>query len=172
MGETTTINIPELTKGQKYHAFITHNSESEHEVSIQLLQYLDERGFQCCHADRDFMPGTAIVKNLTEAINTSLRVFAVVSPEFLNSNWCTYQMILALNESIERGYQVLIPILYNIRPDSDLLPDYFMSMTCLQYADTHFGEKLVHAIICEYRTLSVLLVLTVLLFRLISFIDD
>ncbi|KAI0208276.1 Serine/threonine-protein kinase ppk4 [Lamellibrachia satsuma] len=156
MGETTTINIPELTEGQKYHAFITHNSESESEVSIQLLQYLDERGFQCCHADRDFMPGTAIVENLNEAITTSLRVIAIVSPEFLNSNWCTFQMTFAVNESIERGYQVLIPILYNIRPNSDLLPDYFMSMTCLQYADTHFGEKLVHAIIYQRPHVKIL----------------
>ncbi|KAI0216161.1 hypothetical protein LSAT2_031799 [Lamellibrachia satsuma] len=144
MGETSDVNIPELTKGQEYHAFITHNSESEGKVSRSLYTALTDKGFKCCHADINFTPGIPIVTNIIMAVNASRRVIAIVSPEFLKSDWCLFETISTLNESNDRGRQVMIPVLYNMDPE--LLPAYMKSMTYLENTDKNFMVKLTRAI--------------------------
>ena len=150
MGETSDVNIPELTKGQEYHAFITHNSESEGKVSRSLYTALTDKGFKCCHADINFTPGIPIVTNIIMAVNASRRVIAIVSPEFLKSDWCLFETISTLNESNDRGRQVMIPVLYNMDPE--LLPAYMKSMTYLENTDTNFMVKLTRAISCELKS--------------------
>jgi len=142
-------NIPELQEGQAYHAFIIHNSETERDVSLQLYEDLKKKGYKCSHADLDFQPGTSVVANITNTINVSRRVIAIVSPQFLESTWCQLEMVSTINLSYDRDRQMLIPILYNINPDTDRLPTEIKSMTYLEYKDTHFWKKLTDALVSE-----------------------
>ena len=149
MGECA--KIPKLQDGQTYHAFIIHNSETERDVSLQLYEDLTDKGYKCCHADLDFQPGTRVVANIMNTINESRRVIAIVSPQFLESSWCNLEMVTTINLSYDRDRQLLIPILYNINPDTDKLPADIKSMTYLEYKDTHFWKKLTDALVSEYN---------------------
>lgn len=147
MGECD--NIPALQEGQAYHAFIIHNSETERDVSIQLHSDLTNRGYTCCHADLNFQLGNTIVANIVTNIEKSRRVIAIISPQFLKSGWCKFEMASTLNLSYDRDRQILIPILYNIKPDTDVLPAEIKSMTYLEYNDPNFWKKLTDALVLD-----------------------
>ena len=150
MGESA--HIPSLQDGQAYHAFIVHNSVTEREVSLRLYEDLTARGYRCCHADLDFQPGTKVITNILTTIIKSRRVIAIVSPQFLESGWCKFEITNALNFSYDHDQQILIPVLYNINLDAVQLPTEIKSMTYLEYNDPNFWKKLTDALNSEYRT--------------------
>ena len=145
-------NIPTLQDGQTYHAFIVHNSVTERAVSLRLYEDLTARGYKCCHADLDFQPGTKVVTNILTTIIKSRKVIAIVSPQFLESSWCKFEITNALNFSYDHDQQVLIPVLYNINLDTVQLPTEIKSMTYLEYNDPNFWKKLTDALTSEYTT--------------------
>ena len=46
------------------------------------------RTFKCCVHERDWIPGNSINSNILDSVNLSRRTLILLSPHFLQSNYC------------------------------------------------------------------------------------
>ncbi|XP_068751430.1 uncharacterized protein [Montipora capricornis] len=99
---------PEVDYEAIYDVFICYSNKDATWVK-ELLAELEKRHFTCCIDFRDFVPGAAIVDNISQAIYYSRKTIAVLSPDFVNSNWCNHELKRALTRI--RSHQV-VPIVY------------------------------------------------------------
>lgn len=79
----------------EYDAFIIY-SDSERKWAEELVSYLEssESRLKICVHDRDFIAGNDIVKNIIETIDKSRKVIALLSDNFLKSDWCMQEIHL------------------------------------------------------------------------------
>ncbi|XP_070574190.1 uncharacterized protein [Ptychodera flava] len=100
---------------RKYDAFVSvkgDTAEEEFVYKVLLPTLEEEHGFHLCVHHRDFTIGEAIVENIVTAIRESRRTILVLSPSFVESEWCDYELALAHTEMISLR-QKLIPIMFD-----------------------------------------------------------
>ncbi|KAK7879432.1 hypothetical protein WMY93_033858 [Mugilogobius chulae] len=79
-----------------YDAFVSYNVHDEEWVYHELVPELEERqGWKLCLHHRDFEPGKAILENITDAIYSSRKTLCVISPQYLQSEWCSREIQMA-----------------------------------------------------------------------------
>ena len=74
-----------------YDAYILYSSADEDRlwVHYKLVPQLEkDYGLRLCIHHRDFVVGPPIIDNIQTAIESSRKVIAIVSPNFLTSDWC------------------------------------------------------------------------------------
>ncbi|XP_067659235.1 toll-like receptor 4 [Haliotis asinina] len=105
-----------------YDAFVSY-AETDRGFVIQDMRAVLERtyGLRLCIHDRDFMVGEAITANIINAIQSSRKTIAVLSPDFAKSSWCDYEVHMAKLESIHTGRNVLCVLWYSHIPDIRIL---------------------------------------------------
>uniref|UniRef100_A0A3P9D3B9 TIR domain-containing protein n=1 Tax=Maylandia zebra TaxID=106582 RepID=A0A3P9D3B9_9CICH len=87
-----------------YDAFVSYNVHDEAWVCGELLPELEgQQGWKLCLHHRDFEPGKPIVENITEAIYSSRKTICVISPNYLQSEWCSKEIQMA-----RYGYQLFV----------------------------------------------------------------
>lgn len=64
----------------------------------------------CVH-ERDFPAGESIWENIVRSIDDSRKILIVLSDSFAQSEWCGYELELAKIASVDRGRNLLVPIL-------------------------------------------------------------
>ncbi|KAK3101476.1 hypothetical protein FSP39_003875 [Pinctada imbricata] len=98
-----------------FDAFISYADEDRSFGLHEMLKNVEEAGNLriCCH-NRDFIPGVDIAENITRAIHSSRRTICVMSPNYLNSYWCRFELNMARMESIysRKGEEILFLVLY------------------------------------------------------------
>ena len=83
----------------EYHAFIVHHHDDEGWVEDVLIPKVEgEWEFSVCYARRDFMAGVPIFENIANAIDVSYKTLLIVTPNFVQSAWCDYEMNMALSK--------------------------------------------------------------------------
>ena len=96
----------------RFDAFVAfHQAECVWIIDSLKRQLEEIHGLQLCLHESDFLPGRAIEENISNAIEVSRRVILVISPAFISSNWCLLEMRLARLSAIERGYDIIIPVI-------------------------------------------------------------
>ena len=80
---------------EKYHAFLSYESSNYEWPAHTLLTTLEAKGFRLCVPDRDFTPGTDEVDNIIDSIDNSKRVVFVLTRDFLENDWCEWQIQMA-----------------------------------------------------------------------------
>ncbi len=83
------------TQQYVYDAFVAYSTHGRERtwVHTTLREKLeDEHGLRLCIHYRDFRLGRAIDECIVEAINKSRKTILVLSPEFLNSGWCQFEV--------------------------------------------------------------------------------
>lgn len=98
---------PEVDYEARYDVFICYSNKDATWVK-ELLAELEKRHFTCCIDFRDFVPGAAIVDNISQAIYYSRKTIAVLSPDFVNSSWCNHE----LQQALTRISCQVVPIVY------------------------------------------------------------
>lgn len=95
----------------KYDVFICYNSKDGDWVR-ELLAQLEERGYTCFIAFRDLRPGDNW-ESVCQAIVHSRKTIVVLTPDFVDSEWCHFELRLALSLALkkERSHQ-LVPVVY------------------------------------------------------------
>ncbi|CAC5412070.1 TLR2 [Mytilus coruscus] len=94
----------------------------------------EEEAFKGCIADRDFVPGKTIMKNITEAIRKSCKIILALTRNFVASPWCENETERALVRDINDKDSCVIPLL--LEPLSDeLFPDCLKNITYLDMTD-------------------------------------
>ncbi|XP_077982524.1 uncharacterized protein LOC144437455 [Glandiceps talaboti] len=111
--------------GRRFDAFVSVKGDTPDEVFVYrtLLPTLEKKyGFKLCLHHRDFIIGEAIVENIITSIKDSRRTILILSPAFVESEWCDYEVLMAHREMIGLK-QKLIPLMFddvtkmgNIRP--------------------------------------------------------
>ncbi len=101
-----------------YDAFVIFSSYDEVWVMNELMENL-ENGvppIQLCLHMRDFQAGKSIASNIIdEGIMGSRKIIVVVSPHFIDSDWCRFEFELAQSRfMMERNANIIIIILEDV----------------------------------------------------------
>ena len=90
--------------------FICYNSSDKTWVTGTLLPKLRSFNLQVCIDFEDFIPGKHTIKSTAQAINSSRKTIAVLSPDFLNSALCHNELLMALSRASNEHN--VIPVMY------------------------------------------------------------
>uniref|UniRef100_A0A8C1Y1A3 Toll-like receptor 18 n=1 Tax=Cyprinus carpio TaxID=7962 RepID=A0A8C1Y1A3_CYPCA len=96
-----------------FHAFISYSHVDADWVRNQLLPCLENSKppYRLCIHERDFTPGKWIIDNIIENIEGSRKVIFVLSRNFVNSEWCNYELYFAQQRAIGKTFSDVILIL-------------------------------------------------------------
>nr|QNL15304.1 toll-like receptor 3 [Littorina littorea] len=120
----------------RYDAFVSFATEDQDFVMGELKSQLeDEQGLQLCIHTRDFMPGQYIASNIVDSVQQSRRTLVVVSRALLDSDWCHYELQMALMESVHTGRDVLLFLLYQHVPAHELPRDMLANLQATSYIE-------------------------------------
>ncbi|NXF80432.1 TLR1 protein, partial [Sclerurus mexicanus] len=104
-------------KGQEtvlqFHAFISYSERDALWVKDELIPNLEkgEGCVQLCQHERNFIPGKSIVENIINCIEKSYKSIFVLSPNFVQSEWCHYELYFAHHKLFSENSNSLILIL-------------------------------------------------------------
>src|SRR6218665_845576 len=132
-----------LPPGKLYHVFFSHCNEDREWVR-EMVDRLESSkyGFKCCYADRDFDLGIPVFQNITKCIHSSKRTVIIMSPEFLQSAWSSYETRITLELDLDTRQRLLIPVMLR----SCMIPDFIGRLTYMEVQNEHFLERFVAAI--------------------------
>ncbi|XP_070565904.1 uncharacterized protein [Ptychodera flava] len=117
--------------------FFSYSSKDKDWV-IQTAERLEkEYDIECSYDSKDFIGGKAITTNIMNCIKMSRKTVLVLSPDFLRSPWCGYEMQIVLREHLFREQKVVIPVLLH----DCIIPDFISHLTYLEVQDPQFWEK-------------------------------
>ena len=89
---------------------VHHEEYLENQNSLIQSQETTKR-FRFCIHQRDFLAGGNINEEILDAIENSRKMVLVMSVPFLQSNWCNYELQMAITENVHRGFNTIIPIM-------------------------------------------------------------
>uniref|UniRef100_A0A8B9NVU1 Toll-like receptor n=1 Tax=Apteryx owenii TaxID=8824 RepID=A0A8B9NVU1_APTOW len=97
----------------QFHAFISYSERDSLWVKNELIPNLEkgEGCVQLCQHERDFVPGKSIVENIINCIEKSYKSIFVLSPNFVQSEWCHYELYFAHHKLFSESSNSLILIL-------------------------------------------------------------
>ncbi|NXY82928.1 TLR4 protein, partial [Alcedo cyanopectus] len=100
-------------RGDTYDAFVIHSSKDQEWVMKELVEPLEggTPPFHFCLYYRDFLPGVPIVTNIIqEGFLSSRNVIAVISTDFLESKWCSFEFDIAQSWQLVEGKAGIIMV--------------------------------------------------------------
>ncbi|NXN87092.1 TLR4 protein, partial [Bombycilla garrulus] len=100
-------------RGDTYDAFVIHSSKDQEWVTKELVEPLEggTPPFHLCLYYRDFLPGIPVVTNIIqEGFLSSRNVIAVISTDFLESKWCSFEFDIAQSWQLVEGKNGIIMI--------------------------------------------------------------
>ncbi|NWI69619.1 TLR6 protein, partial [Todus mexicanus] len=97
----------------QFHAFISYSERDSLWVKNELIPNLEkgEGRVQLCQHERNFIPGKTIVENIINCIEKSYKSIFVLSPNFVQSEWCHYELYFAHHKLFSENSNSLILIL-------------------------------------------------------------
>ena len=135
----------------QYDAFISYAHDNDRDLSWVLNDLRvnieeDPEPFQLCigHA-RDFIPGAPLLEAITEAIHNSRKTIIVLSPSYLDSEWCYFETQHAWLRLLNEGKDVIILVLLEPIPDAKMtmwLRQFLCKKGYLRWPPDRAGQKL------------------------------
>ncbi|TRY98510.1 hypothetical protein DNTS_014640 [Danionella cerebrum] len=108
---------PEDLEKFRYHAFVSYSQKNSDWVKSEFLPKLEtESGLRVCHHERDFIPGRTIMQNILRSIDQSRKSVFLLSPHFVQSEWCHYELNFAEHQRLNRGSQSVLLVLLEPLP--------------------------------------------------------
>jgi hypothetical protein len=117
-----------VAESPAYDVFISYSSNDGDWVRADLVPQMQAAKLKVNIDYSDFEPGTAIVTNITRAVQNSRRTLLVLSPAWVRSPWTKFEGLMA--SSPEDGGAV-VPLL--LEPCE--LPDHIKKLTYLDFTD-------------------------------------
>ncbi|XP_043548911.1 toll-like receptor 1 isoform X2 [Chiloscyllium plagiosum] len=126
----------QLSENLVYHAFVSYSQHDYNWVKEQLLSNLEERNLRICHHERDFIPGKGIIENIINCIEKSYKSIFVLSPNFIQSEWCHYELYFAQHQVLSEQTENLILIVLEPIPQY-LIPSKYYKLKSLMAKKTY-----------------------------------
>ena len=103
-----------ITPKTRYDVFICCSETDRDWASKDLVTELKNRGFLCCLEDRDRPPGMwPFADSFTEAVQHSRKTLIILTPDFVASEYYTFELNVALSLSLEKALShQIVPIVY------------------------------------------------------------
>ncbi|XP_063013487.1 toll-like receptor 1 isoform X2 [Melospiza melodia melodia] len=122
----------------QFHAFISYSERDSLWVKNELIPNLEreEGSVQLCQHERNFIPGKSIVENIINCIEKSYRSIFVLSPNFVQSEWCHYELYFAHHKLFSENSNSLILILLEPIPPY-LIPARYHKLKALMAKRTY-----------------------------------
>lgn len=95
----------------QFDVFISYSSKDEDWVIKALLPRLEQADIKVCIDFRDFTPGTPALHNMREASKHSRRTLLVMTPDWVASEWTSYENILSRTSDPAGLQRRTIPLL-------------------------------------------------------------
>lgn len=128
------VPVDSLSCQFQYDVFITFSSQDSNWVKKELIPLVEKHYLNYCIYDRDFEVGKPVVDNAAHSVYTSRKVLAVMSHNYMSSEFCRGELEMALYRCAKMGD----PCVIVIRIDSiDLrkMPKALRNRTFLDYYD-------------------------------------
>ncbi|XP_072048706.1 toll-like receptor 2 type-2 [Amphiura filiformis] len=131
----------------RYDAYVIYHGQDEDWVDGELLANIEEgeEPFRLCLKTRDIRAGRLILNELSLHIQRSRKVIAILSPHFVDDNWCHFELNMAHRRLLEENPNVLIFILLEELPQRRLtllLRQLFCRVLCLKWPADGYGQYL------------------------------
>ncbi|NXJ30545.1 TLR1 protein, partial [Dicrurus megarhynchus] len=122
----------------QFHAFISYSERDSLWVKNELIPNLEkgEGCVQLCQHERNFIPGKSIVENIINCIEKSYKSIFVLSPNFVQSEWCHYELYFAHHKLFSENSNSLILILLEPIPPY-LIPARYHKLKALMAKRTY-----------------------------------
>uniref|UniRef100_A0A8C3NY66 TIR domain-containing protein n=2 Tax=Cyanoderma ruficeps TaxID=181631 RepID=A0A8C3NY66_9PASS len=122
----------------QFHAFISYSERDALWVKNELIPNLEkgEGCLQLCQHERNFIPGKSIVENIINCIEKSYKSIFVLSPNFVQSEWCHYELYFAHHKLFSENSNSLILILLEPIPPC-LIPARYHKLKALMAKRTY-----------------------------------
>ena len=109
----------------RYHAYVSYNDESriDDDWVMNDLQPNMEEGPEpqkLFIKNRDFMPGQSLIEGISENIQQSRKTILVLSPRFVESQWCRHEMEMAQMRLLDEHLDVLVLVLLQEIPNDKM----------------------------------------------------
>ncbi|XP_038254043.1 toll-like receptor 6 [Dermochelys coriacea] len=132
-------NHPEdLQSILQFHAFISYSERDSLWVKNHLIPNLEKEdgSVQICLHERNFIPGKSIIENIINSIEKSHKSIFVLSPNFVQSEWCHYELYFAHHKLFSESSDSLILILLEPIPQY-LIPARYHKLKALMAKRTY-----------------------------------
>lgn len=120
----------------RYHAFISYSQHDSVWVGSQLVPALERSDLSLCVHERDFEPGKWIVDNIIQCVEDSYKSLFILSKNFVQSEWCNYELFFAQHRAISVNDDSLVFVLLEPIP-TDSLPKKFLKLRTLLRQKTY-----------------------------------
>ena len=123
----------------RYDAFISYSETDGGSFVRSTLKPMleDECGYKLSLHYREFVPGRTIADNIVDSIYDSRRIVTIVTPKFLESEWCKFEVDQGLHRAIEKPNTLVVVMLIEMQkiklPES--LQSFISDVTFLQWND-------------------------------------
>ncbi|XP_061165747.1 toll-like receptor 4 [Saccostrea echinata] len=131
----------------RFDAFISYADKDSSFVFNITRKLENEYDLRLCIHHRDFIPGTEIMDNITNAVHCSRRTVCIMTSHFLDSYWCMFELNMARMEAIysRKGRNVLFLIILEKNAMKNVplfLMDLIESQSYLEYPDEEAEEEI------------------------------
>ena len=136
----------------KPRVYISHTEESSTYVQYLrqiLVKYLGYQQHEIASLEMDSIGGLSATKNIRTLVERSDKMIVVISKNYTNSHWSTYEMATIL-QSGDIAQADIIPIISDDGSTVDEVPDELSILIPLHASDKHFIRRLGQSL--EYRS--------------------
>ncbi|XP_062619046.1 toll-like receptor 4 [Saccostrea cucullata] len=138
----------------KYDAFVSYADDDFPFVQKMMLELEENNEIRLCIHHRDFVPGYDICENIITAINKSKKTIAVLSPNFIKSTWCMYELHIAKMEDIysRENEGVLLLVFYDAVPVEKIplsIMDLINQRSYIEFPNDEHGDSVFWSRVCK-----------------------
>nr|UCK81502.1 Toll-like receptor 3 [Arenicola marina] len=130
----------------KYDAFVIFSSDDQDWVQKVLLPTMEqEYDLRLCVHYRDFLPGSPIAENITESLEQSRKTILVLTPSFVQSQWCLFETSMATSQMRSSTSTFVIPVILTRLSSTGMpkvLTNLMKSRTYLLWTEDFVGQQL------------------------------
>lgn len=129
----------------KYDAFVSYAEEDRPFVEKLISELEAEDRLRLCIHHRDFVPGYNVAENVITAVNKSRKTIVILSPNFVKSDWCKYEIHIAKMEEIysRADEGVLFLVLYEPVPADEIplcIMDLIKQKSYIEFPNDEYGD--------------------------------
>ena len=126
----------------EHDVFVSYADNDRRYVKQMIVPELEEkRNLKLLIHDRDFIAGNFVSENIMKAISVSRKTLIIMTPSFVASYWCCFEMNMARKEAINTGRSVVCVLMKEHVPQRKIpleTQDIIRNQT---YADVPEGDE-------------------------------
>ncbi|GAB6024242.1 hypothetical protein CHUAL_008937 [Chamberlinius hualienensis] len=137
---------PIETDGKVFDVFISYSNEDSEFVATEIVPKLEDitNPYHVCVHERNFLGGGSIEDTIIEAIKKSTRIIVILTENYMKSDWCMYEFVIAHSVMIEDQCPRVVLIIKDELP-ADINPNlqiYLTTNTYIKWTDPKFWQRM------------------------------